>query len=253
MHHPLRAVLRASATRQLRRLCGNAAAASYVTRDALQRRYPCPAYSVGVSDVELPAPAFVDGPRPPVTGDAPRTVITVGTMAQLYKAQDVLIDAIGNCVRAGLDLRLVLVGDGRHREELAARAAEQQLAERVEFTGALPAGAPIRRSLDAADLFVLPSYQEGLPRAMVEAMARGLPCIGSTVGGIPELLASEDLVAPGEATTLAAKIREVLLDSARLARMSARNLEVARQYRDDLLAEKRLAFYERLREATAVN
>ena len=250
MRHPLRPVLRWSATRQLRRLCGSAAAASYVTRDALQRRYACGGYSVGVSDVELAAPALVADPRSPSPA-ARRTLITVGTMAQLYKAQDVLIDAVALAVEAGLDLRLVLVGDGRHRAELAARAAERRLGERVEFTGALPAGAAIRGALDAADLFVLPSYQEGLPRAMVEAMARGLPCIGSTVGGIPELLPPEDLVPPGDAAALAAKIREIVLDPARLARMSARNLAVAHEYREDLLERKRLEFYERLRHLTA--
>lgn len=250
MRHPLRPLLRWSATRQLRRLCGSAAAAAYVTREALQRRYACGGYSVGVSDVELAAPALVAGPREAHLADTSRTLITVGTMAQLYKAQDVLIDSVALCVQAGLDLRLVLVGDGRHRAELAARAAERRLGERVEFTGALPAGAPIRGALDAADLFVLPSYQEGLPRAMVEAMARGLPCIGSTVGGIPELLPAEDLVPPGDATALAAKIREVVLDGKRMARMSARNLEVAHEYREDLLDRKRLEFYERLRRLT---
>jgi len=250
MQHPMRPLLRWSATRQLRRLCATAAAVSYVTREALQRRYPCPAYSVGVSDVELPGLAFVAAPRSPAPGATKRTVITVGTMAQLYKAQDVLIDAIGNCVRAGFDARLVLVGDGRHRAELAARAAAQNLGERVEFAGALPAGGPIRGALDDADLFVLPSYQEGLPRAMVEAMARGLPCIGSTVGGIPELLQPEDLVPPGDAAALGMKIREVLDSCERLTRMSMRNLEVARQYREDLLEAKRLGFYEELRRVT---
>jgi glycosyltransferase involved in cell wall biosynthesis len=247
MHHPLRPLLRWSATRQLRDLCATAAATAYVTREALQRRYPCPAYSVGVSDVELPADVLAGAPRPPGSFAAPHTVITVGTMAQLYKAQDVLIDAIANCASSGLDVRLVLVGDGRHRAELAARPAAQRLAGRVTFTGALPAGGPIRAALDAADLFVLPSYQEGLPRAMVEAMARGLPCIGSTVGGIPELLPAENLVPPGDVGALAKKIREVLGDRDRLARMSARNLEVAREYREDLLDAKRLGFYEELR------
>jgi glycosyltransferase involved in cell wall biosynthesis len=177
-------------------------------------------------------------------------VITVGTMAQLYKAQDVLIDAVAACVGAGVDLRLVLVGDGRHRPELEARAAALQLRERVQFAGSLPAGAQVRRVLDDADLFVLPSHQEGLPRAMVEAMARGVPCIGSTVGGIPELLPEEDLVPPGDAVVLAARIRDVLADPARLVRMSARNLEIARGYREELLHEKRIEFYDHLRRET---
>jgi glycosyltransferase involved in cell wall biosynthesis len=144
----------------------------------------------------------------------------------------------------------VLVGDGKHRPELEARAAAHGLAGRVSFRGQLTVGGPVRAQLDAADLFVLPSYQEGLPRAMVEAMARALPCLGSTVGGIPELLPEEDLVPPGRADALAAKIREVAADPPRLARMSARNLAKAAEYRADILHERRRAFYRCVREQT---
>ena len=62
------------------------------------------------------------------------------------------------------------------------------LRDRVRFRGQLTTPVDVRAELDRADLFVLPSRQEGLPRAMIEAMARALPCIGSSVGGIPELL-----------------------------------------------------------------
>ena len=85
---------------------------------------------------------------------------------------------------------------------------------------------------------------------MIEAMARGLPCIGSTVGGIPELLPAEDLVPPGDAPALARKIMEVLGDPDRMARMSARNLATAAEYRDDILSERRRAFYTYLRDRT---
>ncbi|HEY2389521.1 MAG TPA: glycosyltransferase family 4 protein [Candidatus Binatia bacterium] len=250
MKHPLRPLLRWSATRELRRLCADAAAAAYVTREALQRRYPCSGWAVGVSDVELSAGAFADGPRATLPRDGRRTLVTVGTMAQLYKAQDVLIDAVTACVRDGVDVGLVLVGDGRFRDALERRAAEAGLGDRVRFAGAQPAGAAVRAVLDTSDVFVLPSHQEGLPRAMVEAMARGLPCIGSTVGGIPELLPAEDLVPPGDVAALAARIREVVGDPARLRRMSERNLDAARRYREDLLDEQRLAFYAHLRSVT---
>jgi glycosyltransferase involved in cell wall biosynthesis len=247
MRHPLRPLLRWSATRQLQRLCATAAAASYVTRETLQRRYPCPAYSVGVSDVELPALAFADDPRPLAKRGAPRTIVTVGTMSQPYKAQDVLIDALAACRRNGLDLRAILVGDGRHRAELERRASLKKVSDAVTFAGALPAGEAIRGVLDRGNLFVLPSRTEGLPRALVEAMARGLPCVGSAVGGVPELLPEEDVVPPGDANALAAKIQDVLADRDRLERMAARNLEFARQFREDLLEAQRLAFYEELR------
>jgi glycosyltransferase involved in cell wall biosynthesis len=97
---------------------------------------------------------------------------------------------------------------------------------------------------------VLPSRAEGLPRVIVEAMARALPCIASNVGGIPELLAAEDLVAPNNPQVLAAKIAEVLGDNARLSRMSARNLEKSQQFRPEILERRRTEFYSYLRDTT---
>jgi glycosyltransferase involved in cell wall biosynthesis len=118
------------------------------------------------------------------------------------------------------------------------------------LAGELSAGEEVRAQLDQADLFILPSRQEGLPRAMVESMARALPCIGSRVGGIPELLASDDLVPPGDVMALAEKIREVLTDPQRLAAMSLRNLTLSRQYHEEILRKTRFRFYEHLKAKT---
>ncbi|HEY9662952.1 MAG TPA: glycosyltransferase, partial [Allocoleopsis sp.] len=82
------------------------------------------------------------------------------------------------------------------------------------------------------------------------AMARGLPCIGSRVGGIPELLSVDDLVPPNDAPALANKISEVLIDPVRLATMSARSCEQAKQYKREVLRDRRITFYRYLREAT---
>src|SRR6185369_6068290 len=109
----------------------------------------------------------------------------------------------------------------------------------------------VRAQLDAADLFVLPSRSEGLPRAMIEAMARALPCIGSTAGGIPELLPPEDLVPASNVAALASKIQEVLSSPARLSAMSSRNLAAALEYRDEVLDARRRAFFEHIRDVTA--
>ncbi|MEZ5391519.1 MAG: glycosyltransferase [Bryobacterales bacterium] len=158
-------------------------------------------------------------------------LITVGSMEHLYKGPDVLLEAL-----AGLpEERLALVGDGRCRASLEALAAKLGLANRVEFLGPLPAGAAVRQALDRADLFVLPSRQEGLPRAMIEAMARGLPCIGSNVGGIGELIPADCLAPAGDAQALRAKIRALANDPSRLAREAAANLACARDYHEDVL------------------
>jgi L-malate glycosyltransferase len=143
---------------------------------------------------------------------------------------------------------LVFVGDGRYRQQVEAQAKTRGLMDRVSFLGQLPAGEATREQLDRADLFVLPSRAEGLPRAMIEAMARGLPCIGSTAGGIPELLAPEDMVPPDDVAALARKIREVTSDPERMSRSSARNLERARLYHENALREPRNRFYQHVRE-----
>jgi glycosyltransferase involved in cell wall biosynthesis len=234
---------------QMRHHCADAFAATYVTRQALQERYPCPSYSVGISAGHIGTEDLV--PAPPVfRRPAHFTVLFVGSLAQLYKAPDVLIKAFALCVREGLDIKLVIIGDGKHRTELESLADGNGLSDRVTFLGQVPPGETLRAKLDEADLFVLPSHQEGLPRALIEAMARSLPCIGSNVGGIPELLAPEDMIPPGDAMLLARKIKEVLQDPLRMALMSERNLAKAREYHEDSLRNRRQAFYEHLREGT---
>jgi glycosyltransferase involved in cell wall biosynthesis len=251
VRHPLRPFFRWWFPRQLRRLCTGAAATGYVTERALQRRYP-PApqsFTTSYSDVELAEGTFATAPRTP-RSEGTWTLVSVGSLAQMYKAPDVQIDAAARLVKEGLDLRLVLVGDGRHRSELEARAAALGMTERVVFRGQLTAGAAVRAELNAADVFLMPSRTEGMPRAMIEAMARGLPCIGSTMGGIPELLPPEDMASPGDVAALAAVIRAVVTDPERMARMSARNLSRAQAYREDELRARRTGFYRALREYT---
>lgn len=252
VQHPLRPFLRWWFPRQLRRQCRGACAIAYVTQRALQQRYPpAPAaFTTHYSSIDLPEVAVAATARRSFGQGSRFTLITVGTLAQLYKAPDVLIDAVALCLRRGFDIQLVIVGDGKHRPALEARVARAGLGGRVRFTGQLSSSAAVRVELDQADLFVLPSYQEGLPRAMIEAMARGLPCIGSTAGGIPELLSPDDMVPPGDRRALAHAISTVLTDQQRMQRMAARNLETARAYRSSVLRQRRIALYRHVRRAT---
>jgi glycosyltransferase involved in cell wall biosynthesis len=251
VEHPLRPLFRWWFARNLRRQCSASCAAAYVTKYALQRRYPpAPeAFATSCSDVELPPTAYVNIPRTATPAGTVRLVF-VGSLAQLYKAPDVLIDAVGDCVGNGLDVELIVLGSGRFQLEVEARAMALGLGSRIQFRGQVTTPEAVRMELDQAHLFVLPSRVEGLPRAMIEAMARALPCIGSTIGGIPELIAEEDRVAPGDAPALARKIREVITDPARMALMSARNLTKAREYSDTSLTSRRKAFYQHLKTCT---
>ena len=250
--HPLRPFLRWWFPRRMREQVAGACAAAYVSEHALQRRYPpAPgAFSTHYSSIVLPDAALASTARLPRAGQRSFTLITVGTMDNLSKGPDTLIDAVAACVREGLDLRLVLVGGGKYRQELENWVSTLGLDGRARFLGWLPAGEAVRDQLDQADLFVLPSRQEGVSRATIEAMARSLPCIATTIGGTSELLPPEDRVPPGDVPALAQRIRQVVTNPERMARMSARNLEKAKEYREKALRERWTAFYRHVRERT---
>lgn len=252
VRHSLRPFFRWWFARSLRRQCAGACAAAYVTAHTLQQRYPprAGAFSTHYSSIELGDDAFVAAPRAFQQPPVPVRLLMVGSLEQMYKAPDVLLHALVRCVAQGLNAELTVVGQGRHQPEMAALADSLGLAGRVRFVGQLPAGAAVRAQLDQADVFVLPSRTEGLPRAMIEAMARGLPCIGSTAGGIPELLPPEDMVPPNDAGALAQKIQDVVCSPARMTAMSARNLQVARSYHESLLRARRIEFYTYVKDQT---
>ncbi|MBA2775562.1 MAG: glycosyltransferase family 4 protein [Chloroflexia bacterium] len=249
--HPLRPILRRYFHNQLQRHCKGASAIGYVTREALQARYPAGpnARAFQVTDGVDEVRCMFSPPSDPEQ----MTLVFVGSLAQMYKAPDVLLQAIAICRKEfDLNLSLVIVGDGKHRDELNALAHSLGIEQQVEFTGELPSGSAVRNRLDQADLFVLPSRTEGLPRALIEAMARGLPAIGSRVGGFSELLAQEDLVKPGHPEDLAHIIRDVVTNPQRMEAMSCRNLTTARRYLNDDLQKQRIAFQLTLREQTRI-
>lgn len=260
--HPLRRFFRLYFSSKLRAQCHRAVGVAYVTSETLQRRYPTRGMEVSVSDVELSAEALkgdafwihyssieldeesISGSPPTPRATGKYQLVTVGSLAQRYKGTDILIEAVALCVRGGLDIQAVVVGDGKLRQALTRQAEQAGMASHIRFVGQVTAGEPVRRILDESDLFVLPSRTEGLPRAMIEAMARGLPCIGSAVGGIPELLGPAELVPPGDPIALASKIGEVLRNASRRGAMSIRNLAKAMEYRKSVLSERRHLFYE---------
>jgi glycosyltransferase involved in cell wall biosynthesis len=252
VEHSMRPFLRWFMTRQLKRQCREACAISYVTKGVLQQRYPpnTQALSTVYSSIELGDEGFIEAPRHFSSVPSPIRVISVGTLEVLYKGFDVLIDAVAIAINKGLSIHLTIVGDGRCRSELEKRVQGCGIESRVNFTGRVASGEAIRRELDSADLFVLASTAEGLPRAMIEAMARGLPCIGTAVGGIPELLATNDLVARSNALALAIKIAEVATNPERMSQMSKANLSKALDYHDSVLRGRRHSFLGHVQRTT---
>lgn len=249
VRHPLRRLFQWMSVRLVRWQCKRAAVTTYVTQSALQRRYPPgnPDRSHYWTDIVLADSAYLTAAREKSSfNTACPTLLSVGMMFQLYKGQDTLLEAAKICIESGMDLRVRFVGDGPYRATLEQLASSLGLSEKITFVGKLTGGEPVREEIDRSDLFVMPSRQEGLPRALLEAMARGAACITSNVGGIPELMTDEDMVPANDPAALASALLRVAQDPAELERRSARNLRRARDYHYQIVRQRRSAFYEDL-------
>jgi glycosyltransferase involved in cell wall biosynthesis len=118
--------------------------------------------------------------------DGPTEILFVGRLTA-EKGQAVLIDAVARLLADGTPVRLTLAGDGPTRRALEAKVERLGVAGAVEFLGAV--GQPdLLKCFERADVFCLPSFAEGLPVVLMEAMARGLPVVTTPVAGIPELV-----------------------------------------------------------------
>jgi glycosyltransferase involved in cell wall biosynthesis len=169
----------------------------------------------------------------------------------LYKGHDDLIRALTRLSGLNSDVRLILVGQGRYQGYLRSLACEMGVADRVEFTGFIDDREQLDRILDRAAIFALPSKTEGLPRALIEAMSRGLPCVASRVGGVPELLDSSMTFPPGDVEHLA-RLLGLLLDDRRLRdEQGLRNARTAAEYARSRMARARLSWREAVLELAA--
>lgn len=149
-------------------------------------------------------------------------ILYVARLSKL-KGGLVLIDAMARIAATHPTADLVIAGDGEVRELMAARAAAAGLGDRVHFLGFQTRDA-VRAAMADADMLVLPSFAEGVPVVLMEAMASGRPVIASRVAGISELVedgVSGHVVPPGDAVALAERIAALLDDPELRARMGA--------------------------------
>ena len=132
--------------------------------------------------------AFYEGAATATTAAA--RLVCVGRLCEA-KGQLLLLEAAARLAGRGISFELILAGDGPMRAELEALIRRHGLASRVRITGWI-AGADVRREILAARAMVLPSFAEGLPVVIMEAMALRRPVLSTYIAGIPEL------VRPGE-------------------------------------------------------
>jgi colanic acid/amylovoran biosynthesis glycosyltransferase len=162
-------------------------------------------------------------------GDGPVRILTVGRLVS-GKGFALLLDAVAELVAGGRDVALTVVGDGPSGETLRAQAAALGIAERVRWLGAIGQD-DIRAQYARADVFCLPSFAEGVPVVLMEAMAMEVAAVATNIAGIPELIedgVSGLLVTPGRTSELAGALRRVVDDAELRARLGRAGREAVR-------------------------
>lgn len=160
----------------------------------------------------------------PAGGSDSRRLVCIGRLCE-QKGQALLIDAARQLVKRGLKFELILAGDGEMRSDLEQMIEQYQLGSTVKITGWISSDR-VREEILAARALVLPSFAEGLPVVLMEAMALRRPVISTFVAGIPELIKPGEhgwLVPAGDVESLATAMEECLRESTeRIDEMGAR-------------------------------
>ena len=153
--------------------------------------------------------SFYNVPAKPIAA-TPR-LVCVGRLCE-QKGQLLLLEAAKNLHDAGMDFELILAGDGEMRAEIESLIVQYQLQDKVKITGWISSD-EVRNYILSAQALVLPSFAEGLPVVIMEAMSLRRPVISTYIAGIPELLIQGDngwLCAAGDVEALTKAMREAL-------------------------------------------
>lgn len=232
----------------LRKIVRKAPFALYVTEHFLQKRYPCDGETEHASNVciEKVSDSVLANRIKRIdsyTKDTPLKIMTTAAVSVRYKGQEYVIRALSKLNKElGFNYHYYMVGAG-DQSFLRGVAKEVGVEEFVHFIGPLPHD-KVTEMLDDMDLYIQPSKQEGLPRALIEGMSRALPAVGTRVAGIPELLGDDYLVKKGSVDdiieVLSTKMnKECMKEQARV------NYAKASEYTLDIINARRQAFFDK--------
>ena len=221
---------------KLKKIASQAESAIFVTENFLQKRYPCRGNTLTASNVELPTQS-----SPISINEKVEVIKFIGSLNCKYKGLDDLIISVAILKKQGLDLDLHILGSG-DRSKYQELIRINKLQKHVTFFNPLKGGNAVIEWLKNGDIYVQPSHTEGLPRALIEAMSVGLPCVGTFAGGIPELIDKEFLCDIKKPQMLASKIN-ILYESRELRVSQSRiNYTKSKKYTKKVVAKKRYEF-----------
>jgi len=181
---------------------------------------------LGVDCVALRPVHLSSGPTSALPHSNSLRLVCTGRMVAA-KGHRILLQALDSLGQSGIEFTCALIGDGPERRSLADLSTQLGIAERVRFLGAM-GHAETLSEVAQADVFVLASFAEGLPVALMEAMALGIPCVSTTIAAIPELICDGEngfLVSPANPEALGKALCELAGDVARRQRLGQRARE----------------------------
>jgi len=183
---------------------------------------------------------FVPAPRPP---EESKKILFVGRLDKM-KGVDILLGAIAELNNQGITSSCTIAGDGPDREALMNLTRKLRIEKQVVFAGTC---SDIVRHLHTAAVFVLPSRSEGMPNAVLEAMACGVPIIATSVGGIPDIIQNGSnglLIAPDDIQALSSALASLFTDADLAARIGKRaRMDAESLYSLDRTTDAYLALY----------
>lgn len=217
----------------------------YVTKAFLQRRYPTTGYNIGISDVEIQISEETISRRKRYIDTIQNRKIVIGTIGGvevIFKGHENVIKALGQLKQKHENAQYIyeIVGAGSP-ERLKSIAVKYGVEDSVVFMGAMP-HEKINEWLDNIDIYIQPSKQEGMPRSVIEAMARGCYCVGTDVGGIPEIIDKKNLCRKSNLVSDIVSILENITVE-QFEEEASRNIEKAKNFDKNLLCKRRSAFY----------
>lgn len=239
------------AQKSIKNIVLNANFATYVTQKYLQKIYPTKCKSIGVSDVRI-EDVSERHDYSNINKDKNITLLTAAGLDVKYKGQQYVIKAMKILKENNINVTYYLAGVGAGTY-LLEEAEKYGLKNNIKKLGLLSQD-ELKKYMNQTDFYIQPSLQEGLPRAVVEAMSQGCICLGTNLPGIAELLDNNKLFNKKDYVGIAKLIKsEIIKSEEELDSESSRNIKVAKEYLSYNLSKKRNEYYDYVKKCVEKN
>ncbi|MBQ9887181.1 MAG: glycosyltransferase family 4 protein [Lachnospiraceae bacterium] len=219
----------------------------YVSRYFLQKKYPNRHYNVGCPDCCVPMTDedILQKRITRIDNYNENTVYRLGFVGAAnvkYKGLEIAIKALSIIAKTHNNFKLCVIGSGDYSGWME-MARQYHVEDMIEFEGIIDGGQAVFEWFDDIDIFVMPSFQETLGRALVEAMSRGCPALGSRETAIPEQLGNDCIFSMKDYKKLAELIINMCDNKEYMKLCAKENFYRAQKYSEEMLRPKRQKYW----------